>query len=63
MQQNADSLRQLPSSTVRVEIDGGNHAQFGWYGTQSGDNKATISHNEQQEITVNATVQMLRELA
>jgi len=63
MQQITDSLRQLPSSTVRVEINGGNHAQFGWYGTQSGDNIATISHNEQQEITVNATVQMLRELA
>jgi hypothetical protein len=28
-----DSLMQLPPETVRVEIDGGNHAQFGWYGS------------------------------
>lgn len=57
-----DSLRQLPSNTIRVEIDGGNHAQFGWYGTQSGDNTATINHEEQQSITINATVRMLQEL-
>jgi hypothetical protein len=57
-----DSLKQLPPETVRVEINGGNHAQFGWYGSQSGDNSATISREEQQSITVNATVQMLTEL-
>jgi hypothetical protein len=57
-----DSLKQLPPETVRVEINGGNHAQFGWYGSQSGDNLATISREEQQSITVNATVQMLTEL-
>ena len=33
-----DSLKLLPPSTVRVEINGANHAQFGWYGSQSGDN-------------------------
>ena len=58
-----DSLRQLPPDTVRVEIEGGNHAQFGWYGTQSGDNSATISREQQQSITVNATVQMLSKLS
>jgi hypothetical protein len=57
-----DSLKQLPPETVRVEINGGNHAQFGWYGPQSGDNPAIISREEQQSITVNATVQMLTEL-
>ena len=61
-QQITDSLRQLPLCTVMVEIEGGNHAQFGWYGTQSGDNRATISHQEQQDKTVDATVKMLREL-
>jgi dienelactone hydrolase len=54
-----DSLKQLPPDTVRVEIDGGNHAQFGWYGPQSGDNLATISREQQQAITVNATVHLL----
>jgi Alpha/beta hydrolase family len=61
-QQIDDSLKQLPPDTIRVEIDGGNHAQFGWYGSQSGDNAATISLDQQQELTVNATAQMLGKL-
>ena len=58
-----DSLKQLPPDTTVIEIDGGNHAQFGWYGPQSGDNTATISREQQQSITVNATVQMLSMLS
>jgi hypothetical protein len=57
-----DSLKLLPSSTVRVEIAGGNHAQFGWYGDQAGDNAATITREAQQNLTVNATVQLLENL-
>ena len=57
-----DSLKQLPSSTVRVEIAGGNHAQFGWYGSQSGDNQATITREQQQNQITNATVQLLHKL-
>ena len=37
-----------------VEIEGGNHAQFGNYGFQKGDSKATISAEEQQRISVDA---------
>ena len=37
-----------------VEIQGGNHAQFGNYGPQKGDLPATISAQEQQEQTVAA---------
>ncbi len=37
-----------------VIIEGGNHAQFGNYGKQSGDEDATISAEEQQDITVDA---------
>ena len=37
-----------------VEIDGGNHAQFGNYGPQKGDPPATISSQEQQKQTVTA---------
>ena len=37
-----------------VEIEGGNHAQFGNYGPQKGDLPATISAQEQQEQTVAA---------
>ena len=60
--QIADSLKLLPQSTVRVEIAGGNHAQFGWYGSQSGDNAATISREDQQNQTLTATVQLLEKL-
>ena len=35
-----------------VEIQGGNHAQFGNYGSQKGDPPATISAEEQQAQTV-----------
>lgn len=37
-----------------VEIQGGNHAQFGNYGPQKGDLPATISAQEQQKQTVAA---------
>lgn len=37
-----------------VEIEGGNHAQFGNYGPQKGDAPATISTEEQQAQTVKA---------
>ena len=56
------SLKLLPSSTVRVEIAGGNHAQFGWYGDQAGDNAATITRETQQNLIVTATVQLLEML-
>lgn len=52
----------LPSDTIWIEIDGGNHAQFGWYGDQDGDNPATISREEQQIQTVEATVTLLESL-
>jgi hypothetical protein len=60
--QVVDSLKQLPSDTVRVEIDGGNHAQFGWYGVQSGDNPATISREQQQNQTVTSITNLLANL-
>ena len=49
----------LPRDTVWVPIEGGNHAQFGWYGSQEGDNPATISREEQQAQTITATVTLL----
>lgn len=57
------SRRLLPPDTVWVAIEGGNHAQFGWYGSQAGDNEATISRTEQQQQIVEATAQLLRSLA
>lgn len=56
------SGRRLPPDTEWVAIDGGNHAQFGWYGPQRGDGNATISRQEQQRQVVGATVRLLEEL-
>ena len=53
----------LPAGTEFVIIDGGNHAQFGWYGEQRGDGVATISREDQQSQTVAATLRLLRALA
>jgi len=57
-----NSLEMLPPTTVYVKISGGNHAQFGYYGDQSGDNPATITREAQQSQTLNATVELLQEL-
>jgi poly(3-hydroxybutyrate) depolymerase len=50
----------LPSDTQWTVIEGGNHAQFGWYGPQAGDNEASISQAEQQRLVVEATTELLR---
>ena len=44
-----------------VEIQGGNHAQFGNYGPQKGDAPATISAEEQQAQTVEAVTEFIRQ--
>ena len=52
----------LPAETRWVAIVGGNHAQFGWYGPQSGDNPATINRQAQQQEVVAATLALLANL-
>ena len=49
----------LPADTAWVQIIGGNHAQFGWYGDQPGDNTATVSREEQQAQVVQSTLDLL----
>lgn len=49
----------LPADTTFTAIEGGNHAQFGNYGAQRGDNAATISAAEQQAQAVQATLGVL----
>ncbi len=53
---------QLPAATGWVAIEGGNHAQFGWYGPQQGDNEATISRVEQQTQAIAATAALLAQV-
>ena len=48
-----------PPGAQYVVIQGGNHAQFGDYGPQPGDNPATISRADQQAQVVAAVVQFL----
>ena len=49
----------VPSDYKKVEIAGGNHAQFGSYGAQDGDSTATITPEEQWQISVNTTLENL----
>lgn len=52
----------LPLDAQYVLIRGGNHAQFGDYGIQPGDNEASITRDDQQKQVVDATVRFLKEL-
>lgn len=56
MEEVEANAQYLPADTTWVLIDGGNHSQFGYYGSQLGDNPATISREHQQELTVNAVL-------
>jgi hypothetical protein len=58
----AASRVRLPEDTIWLPIEGGNHAQFGWYGPQTGDFAPQIDHLEQQALTVAATVTLLEAL-
>jgi len=46
--QNCCVASAAAATTQWVAIDGGDHAQFGWYGPQDGDQPATISREAQQ---------------
>ncbi len=56
-----DGANRLPAGTPFILIPGGNHTQFGRYGTglQRGDHPAGISADEQQAIIVDGTVEMI----
>jgi pimeloyl-ACP methyl ester carboxylesterase len=49
----------LPVATTWVVIDGGNHAQFGYYGAQLGDCSAEITRDDQQNQTLVAILRWL----
>ena len=58
-----DSQNRLPPNTAFVEIIGGNHAGFGWYGDQAGDGVLEISQLEQQNQVVQAVNNFLEGLS
>lgn len=53
------NANRLPPQTHLVVIEGGNHSQFGYYGLQLGDNRATITRSAQQAATTEAILQTL----
>ena len=60
--QDIENSRQfLPQDTLWVPINGGNHAQFGWYGDQPGDNPANISRETQQKIISETMITILQD--
>ena len=52
----------LPASTRWLWIDGGNHSQFGWYGFQPGDRRATVEASEQRTVMTRAVIAMLAQI-
>ena len=54
------SRANLPDDTAFVVVEGGNHAQFGYYGLQGGDGEALISREAQQEIIVESMLEFLK---
>jgi pimeloyl-ACP methyl ester carboxylesterase len=56
-----DNKSKLPETAKFVKIEGANHAQFGYYGTQLGDNTATISRQQQQEETLKSIMEFIRQ--
>jgi len=60
------SAEHLPPDTPFVKIDGGNHAQFGWYDANSCPEEmdrtpADITIEEQQAIIIQSTVDFLKQ--
>lgn len=56
------SLQRLPADTRLEVLEGGNHAQFGHYGPQKGDGTATLSREEQQQLTTDAILGLVEAL-
>ena len=58
----SDNLNKFPVNTTFITINGGNHANFGNYGMQVGDNNSTIIKQEQQNMTVDYILEFLKTL-
>ena len=52
----------FPQDSTFIVLDGANHAQFGDYGAQVGDNEATMSQAAQQEATSRAILEFINGL-
>lgn len=57
-----ESKENLPTDTEFIEIEGGNHSQFGDYGKQKGDNEAVINQEKQMNTTSKSIVKFLNNI-
>ena len=51
----------VKNNFTEIIINGGNHAQFGYYGVQSGDNPSNITPESQQNQTADAIIRFINE--
>lgn len=58
-----DAKALVPKDSEFKAIEGGNHAQFGSYGPQKGDNSAKITSVEQQSMAAQYTISLLNEIS
>ncbi len=56
-----ENKSKLPKSAKFSCIEGANHAQFGYYGFQLGDDKANISREQQQKQTLAEILKFINE--
>lgn len=54
------NMPKLPLTTKYVLIKGGNHSQFGYYGSQLGDNEASINREVQQKIILDSILSFIK---
>lgn len=54
-----EAQSRMKDNFTEIIIDGGNHAQFGYYGNQSGDGKASISAESQQNQSADAIMKFI----
>lgn len=52
MEKYEEYYNNLPDDVIEEVIEGANHANYGHYGVQDGDGKATITREEQQECVL-----------
>lgn len=52
-------LSKLENTENKIELSGGNHANFGNYGIQKGDGIAAMSRMEQQILTIDAIIEFI----
>lgn len=55
-----NSKKNYPSDFTELVIEGGNHANFGYYGKQKGDGETSISREDQIDISVDAIINFIK---